>query len=220
MNFKTLLSIAAVAAVTQVTGCTLIPRTANLDVPVTKSGSVAATGPAVKIVSVTDSRKFVWPHEAGDCETPSVDGEKMLNDTATKARAFTRQGACTKGEWAQHAMVMVPEGQTVADVVKQAVATGFEEAGYRVVSASDPNALSVKIDIKNFWVSRQLGAWGGPYGTHIYIDLIVEQQPITIKENLSEMVYWEMLGTDYRKYAEVGLAKISELTAQRLRNPQ
>ncbi len=220
MNFKTLLTIAAIAAVTQVTGCTLIPRTANLDVPVTKSGSVAATGPAVKIVSVTDSRKFVWPHEAGDCETPSVDGEKMLKDTATKARAFTRQGACTKGEWAQHAMVMVPEEQTVADVVKKAVATGFEEAGYKVVSASDPNALPVTIDIKNFWVSRQHDGMGVRYETYIDLAMMAGDQPITIREDVSEKFYWEMLFDSYQKYAEAGLTKISELTTKRLRNTQ
>lgn len=213
--------ILAVCAVMQVTGCTLIPRTANLDVPVTKSGSVAATGPAVKIVSVTDSRKFVWPHEAGDCETPSVDGEKMLKDTATKARAFSRYQRCEAGEWAQHAMVMVPEGQTVADVVKKAVATGFEEAEYRVVSASDPNALPVKIDIKNFWVSRQLDGMGTLYGTHIDVELVVsDTPPITIKENLSDKIYFEMLGSDYQTNGNIGITKLTELTAKRLRNTQ
>lgn len=217
---KNFWKILAVCAVMQVTGCTLIPRTANLDVPVTKSGSVAATGPAVKIVSVTDSRKFVWPHEASDCETPSVDGEKMLKDTATKARAFSRYQRCEAGEWAQHAMVMVPEGQTVADVVKKAVATGFEEAGYRVVSASDPNALPVKIDIKNFWVSRQLDGMGVRYETYIDLDMMAGDQPIAIREDVSEKFYWEMLFDSYQKYAEAGLTKISELTAQRLRNTQ
>lgn len=218
MNFKTLLSIAAIAAVTQVTGCTLIPRTATLDVPVTKS--VSGTGPAVKIVSVTDDRKFVYPHEAGDCETPSVDGEKMLNDTATKARAFSRYQRCEAGEWAQHAMVMVPEGQTVAEIVKQAVATGFEQAGYRVVNNSDTNALPVKIDIKKFWVSRQLDGMGVRYETYIDLAMMAGNQPLTIKENVSEKFYWEMIFDSYQKYAEVGLAKLSELTAQQLRNNQ
>ena len=215
---KTFLTIAAAIIVTQVTGCTLIPRTTNLDVPVAKT--VSATGPAVKIVSVADSRKFVWPHEAGDCETPSVDGEKMLKDTATKARAFTRQGACTKGEWAQHAMVMVPEGQTVASVVRNAVATGFEQAGYRVVSSSDPNSLPVTIDIKNFWVSRQHDGMGVRYETYIDLSMTVGDQPITVRENVSEKFYWEMLFDSYQKYAEAGLTKISDLTAQRLRNTQ
>lgn len=219
MNFKTLLSIAAIAAVTQVTGCTLVPMTANLDVPVTKSGSVAATGPAVKIVSVTDNRKFVWPHEAGDCETPSVDGEKMLKDTATKARAFSRHQRCEAGEWAQHAMIMVPEGQTVADVVKKAVATGFEEAGYRVVSASNPNASPVKIDIKNFWVSRQLDGMGVLYGTHIDVALVVSDQPMMIKESLSDKVYFDS-SRNMRINAEMGLTKLTELTAKRLRSTQ
>lgn len=160
MRLQTLFFGVALVAVTQVTGCTLIPHTAQLDLPT--STAKQSTGPVVKIVSVTDDRKFVYPYTQNDCETPSTDGAAMLNDEATKARSFARRGGCHSGEWALHAMVMVPEGQTVAGNVSAAVVAGMKQSGY-VFDESNPAAIPVAISVKKFWVGRDLDGMGARY---------------------------------------------------------
>lgn len=186
MNFKTLLSIAAIAAVTQVTGCTLVPVTANLDVPVAKS--VAATGPAVKIVSVTDDRNFVWPHEADDCETPSTDGVDMLKDAEAKARAYSRQGRCTKGEWAMHTMVSLGSGKTVESVTRSTVEAGLVEAGYKVAS-SDPDALPIQVSIQKFWTGNDMDGMGNLAHTWLVITLTTPTTSVNLDASMSKKRY-------------------------------
>lgn len=224
MTFKTFLSIAAVAAVTQLTGCTLVPMTASIDVPVATT-KVAADAPAVKIVSVTDSRKFVYPHEAGDCVTPSVDGEKMLRDEVTKARAYSRRGRCDGGEWANHAMVMVPEGQTIADSIREAIAVGFQNAGYRVESNSVESAIPVTVDVKNFWVSRQLAGMGVGYTIDYSITIDVDSSAIKVSDTFFDKNSWDSFlphPPRYEEWSSNALQRIANsITAQLLprRNP-
>lgn len=213
MNFKTLISIAAIAAVTQVTGCTLVPMTASIDAPVATSKNPG--GPAVKIVSATDNRQFVYPHQAEDCVTPTVDGEKMLTDEATKARAYARRGGCQAGEWGQHAMVMVPEGQTVAGTIKDAVVGGMALAGY----AQDPSndqAIPVAVDVKNFWVSRNFSFWSAEYTATVDIVLTINGTPIPVQQTISETVYWDGSG-NYQKYGQRALDQLPSTVADKVR---
>lgn len=209
MNFKTLLTIAAIAAVTQVTGCAMVQTTANLETPVVANPT---TGSVVKIVSVTDNRKFVYPHEAGDCETPSVDSEQALKNTDLKARAYARQGRCDGGEWANHAMEVVPPGQTVASKVKEAVVSGFRKAGYRV-SDNDPSAIPVTIQVDQFWTTFALDGWGAKF---IYSYKIVLMTPNGTPRDLSrseEDKFIFGMGNKLAKYSEIALSQISEQTA-------
>jgi len=205
MNFKNIYSALAVLAVTQVTGCTLVPVTASLDVPVTKTAS--STGPAVKVVSVTDNRKFVYPHVAGDCETPSVDSEKMLNDADSKARSFGRQGRCDGGEWANHAMVMLPDGQTVANSVQAAVEDGLSRAGYRI-NNQDPSAIPVSVALNNFWVAFSLDGMGMRYSYTYDIDVKTPLGQEKYKKMDSEKMYFAA-GSKWAKYAQLGLEQLS-----------
>lgn len=207
MNLKTLLSIAAIAAVTQVTGCTMVPVTTNLDVPVAKTAS--ATGPALKIVSVTDNRKFVYPHQADDCETPSTDGAAMLKDEAAKARAFSRQGRCEKGEWAQHAMVSVQPGQTVAGNVKEAVVTGLNSAGYRVIN-EDSSAALMEISVNKFWVARDLDGMGTRFWYEYDIDLDIDGKRVHLEQKQTDKYYMELGSGYYIKAANANIQSIIE----------
>lgn len=175
--FKALFISATIVAITQLTGCTLVPVTANLDVPVAKS--VASSGPAVKIVSVTDNRKFVYPHVAGDCETPSVDGEKMLADETAKARAFGRQGGCMKGEWAMRTMVSLPEGSSVASVVRSTVQAGLLEGGYRLAE-SDSNAIPVEVKIDGFWTGNDMHGMGNLAYAWLNVRLVTPSKTFSI----------------------------------------
>lgn len=206
MNFKNIFSALAVLAITQVTGCTLVPVTASLDVPVTKTAS--STGPAVKIVSVTDNRTFVYPHQADDCETPSVDGQKMLNDAAAKARAFSRQGGCKAGEWGQHAMVSVPDNQTVAGNVKDAVVSGLKAAGYRVDN-DDPSAALLSVNVNKFWVGRDLDGMGTRFWYGYDIDLDFNGKAIHVEQKQTDKYYMEMGSGYYIRAANANLQSIA-----------
>lgn len=212
MNIKTFLTIAAAIIVTQLTGCAMVQTTANLETPVVANPT---TGPAVKIVSVTDNRKFVYPHEAGDCKTPSVDSEKALSDSDLKARAYARQGRCDGGEWANHAMEVVPPGQTVASKVKEAVVSGFKKAGYRM-SDSDPSAIPVTIQIDQFWTAFALDGMGGKY---IYTYNVVLMAPDGRMRELSrsgEDKFLFGISNKLSKYSESALSQISEQTTANL----
>lgn len=211
MHFKTLLSIAAVAVFSQLTGCTLVPVTANLDVPVAKTAS--ATGPAVKVVSVTDNRKFVYPHVAGDCETPSVENEKMLNDADAKARSFGRQGRCDGGEWANHAMVMLPEGERVSKSIQSSVEEGLRRSGYRI-APNDPNAIPVRVALNNFWVTFSLDGMGMRYSYVYDIDVDTQNGSEKYQGRDSEKMYFAA-GSKWSKYAQHGLEHLSAQLAEK-----
>lgn len=217
MNLNTLLSIAALAAVTQVTGCTLVPVTTNLDVPVAKTAS--AIGPTVKIVSVTDNRKFVYPHEAGDCETPSTDGAAMLKDEAAKARAFSRQGRCEKAEWAQHAMVSVQPGQTVAENVKDAVVTGLNSAGYRVINEGS-SAAQMEISVNKFWVARDLDGMGTRFWYEYDIDLDIDGKRVHLEQKQTDKYYMELGSGYYIKAANANIQSIIEDVQKQMSQPR
>lgn len=214
MNFKTLLTIAAIAAVTQVTGCAMVQTTANLETPVVANPT---TGPVVKIVSVTDNRKFVYPHEAGDCETPSVDSEQALKNTDLKARAYARQGRCDGGEWANHAMEVVPPGQTVASKVKEAVISGFRKAGYRV-SDNDPSAIPVTIQVDQFWTAGGMDGWGVKYINTYTVELSAPTgtpRKLTRSET-DKFIFGRANLLD--RYSEKGLAQLTDDTAISLKD--
>ena len=102
----------------------------------------------VTIVSVTDSRKFeLRPKELS---IPSLkDGQ--INNSAITSRAIARQSG-SEGE--PLGDILLPEGRTVADVVKEVVTKAFRERGYVVVEKGSPafgKATSLFVDIREFW---------------------------------------------------------------------
>lgn len=126
-------------------GCVLNRSIVNLGVD---TGVNPQDGNYVTIVSVTDSRKFeLRPKEAS---IPSLK-DKKIHDLAITSRAIARQ--CDGfGEAAGD--ILLPEGRTVADVVKEVVTKSFRERGYAVVEKGSPGfgkATSVFVDIREFW---------------------------------------------------------------------
>lgn len=106
------------------------------------------SGAAVKIAAVEDARVFAI--DPRDPSTPSL-RDDAISDTSITSRAFARK----RGGFGQ-AMgdVVLPEGQTVAKLVGDAVATGFRRAGYRVLGPNDAGydkATPVSAQIKQFW---------------------------------------------------------------------
>jgi hypothetical protein len=102
-----------------------------------------------KITEVRDLRKF----EASprDPSSPSLGEESELSDPKITSRAFARK----RGGFGNAAGdVVLPEGHTVADLVRAAAQRALQEKGYTVVDQSSPlygNALPLAIDVEQFW---------------------------------------------------------------------
>lgn len=126
-----------------------------VDVKVSPSETPAG-GVAVKIVNVTDSRKFeVAPKEQ---TTPSL-GEEEIKDANIRSRAIGRKrNAFGKalGDF------LLPEGKTVQGVVKEAMSKALREKGYAVIdpgSIDYEKAIPLEADINQLWAYMTPGFW-------------------------------------------------------------
>ncbi len=102
-----------------------------------------------KIVAVTDDRLFeAAPEDAG---TPSLGDAKEITDKAITARAVARK----RGGYGQaFGDVVLPEGKTVAELVRAAAQKALQDKGYAVVEEGAPQyaaAAPLTIDIVDFW---------------------------------------------------------------------
>ena len=106
------------------------------------------SGQAVKIVQVVDSREFqIAPPQP---DIPSLKNDE-INDPAITSRAIARKRN-TFGK----AMgdILLPEGQTIMDLVSSSLAKGLRENGFRVLEESDAEyavAAPIEVDIEKFW---------------------------------------------------------------------
>jgi hypothetical protein len=136
------------------TGCALGRDV--VDVRVAPSANPTA-GPLVRIERVTDRRVFqANPPEAN---IPSLENADDIKNPAVTSRAIARKrGGFGKalGE------IALPEGQTVAGLVEEALGRALQEAGYRVVRKGDPAAtegMPIEADIDQFWAWFRPGFW-------------------------------------------------------------
>ncbi len=119
-------------------------------VDITPPKSTVTDNKAVaKIVKVEDRRVFeAAPDDAG---TPSLQDAKDIADKTITARAIARK----RGGYGQaFGDVVLPEGKTVADLVKSAATKALQDKGYAVVEEGSPQyttALPLNIEIIDFW---------------------------------------------------------------------
>jgi hypothetical protein len=119
---------------------------------------VMATGTAVaKIVDVKDQRMF----EASprDPSTPSLQDVKDLGNPAITARAFARKRG---GFGMAFGDIVLPEGRTIAGLVKAATQKALQEKGYRVVEEGSPDyarAIAVNVEVQKLWAWFSPGAF-------------------------------------------------------------
>lgn len=130
-------------------GCALGRDVVDVAPPMVTAPSGAMTGAPAKIVVVSDNRVFeAAPREPS---TPSLQDAKDISNPAITSRAFARKRGSYGGAFGD---IVLPEGHTVADLVKVATQKALQEKGYRVVDASSPdfgNAVPVSVDIKELW---------------------------------------------------------------------
>jgi hypothetical protein len=114
------------------------------------------SGPAVKIVRVTDARKFeVAPP---DPSTPSLKGGE-IGDAAITSRAIARK----RNSFGQAlGDILLQEGDTVAELTGDALKKGLRGGGFRVLESGDPGwdqAIPLEVDIDKLWMWFSPGFW-------------------------------------------------------------
>jgi hypothetical protein len=117
-----------------------------------------ASGRAVTIVRVADLRLF---EKAPAIQSiPSLMGGE-IDDKAITSRAIARK---RNGYGKALGDILLPEGRTVEDIVREALVTSFRESGYRVIddaaeSKDGNSAVPIEADIKQFWSWITPGFW-------------------------------------------------------------
>lgn len=179
----------------------------------------AANGRTVVIRSVKDDRTFA--QAPSDPSTPSLgSGGAAQSTDAVKARAIARK---RNGFGQALGDVLLQDGDTVTGLVRANLASAFEEAGYRVVSAAaaQPAPTVVDVSIKKFWAWMQPGFWALTFHSDIETVLTTTTPgaaPTVIKVNASESAQF---GTDdaWVRIVQKGLTDYRTQAAARLAGP-
>ena len=113
-------------------------------------------GTAVRIVKVEDQRGFrIAP------ATPDI---PSLSDNAIDNKAITERAVARKRNGYGMALgdVLLPQPNTVANMMQGAIEQGLRDAGYRVIAKDQPGydeALPVNAVIKQCWAWMTPGFW-------------------------------------------------------------
>ena len=113
------------------------------------AGENPAEGRVVRIEQVVDARSFTAAPPSP--EMPSLMNADEIGNSSITARAIGRKRG---GFGNALGDVLLPEGQSVSQLVESAVARALRESGYRVVGAGDPGhaqALPVNVRVDKFW---------------------------------------------------------------------
>jgi len=113
-------------------------------------------GPVVKIIAVNDLRQFELRPQVAS--TPSLKDGQIGNKTVT-SRAIARK---RNGYGKALGDILLPEGRSVADLVKGSAQKALQERGYIVVEKDSPRyatALPLELDVHQFWAWVNMGFW-------------------------------------------------------------
>ena len=191
-------------------GCASSRSEVGISTPSKNTQTTTTAAPAVPgqkqvyVRSVTDQRVFEAAPK--DPSIPSLGFGGAAKATAdVKARAMGRK---RNGYGAAMGDVLLPEGQSVTLIVSQQLRTVLQDAGYHVVeqAPTQPDALVVDVQIKEFWSWIQMGFWGAKVHNKISTELRIENatQPVVVR---SAAVQSRQLVTDgaWKEIVELGL---------------
>ncbi len=109
----------------------------------------------VKIVDVKDQRKF--EAAPGQPSTPSLEKPADINNPAITSRAYARK---RNGYGKALGDIILPEGRTIAGLIRAATQKALEDKGYRVVDQNSPDyarAMPVSVEVNEFWTWISIG---------------------------------------------------------------
>lgn len=174
-------------------------------------------GTIVVINSVTDQRLFELDPELPS--TPSLkDG--AIGDKTLTVRAFARKRntyGVAMGD------VLLPEGESVATLVKQSLTNTLRATGYRVRDGEEDipaDALSLDVDIKKFWCWMEPGFWYITSNFQAELELrgpffkSGNLETVEIKTNDGHQVITD---NDYIKTTQVGLESLMSQIKEKLK---
>jgi hypothetical protein len=206
---KWMKALVTIVIVGMVSGCAASRSVVSLDQP---SGAIAnpEQGVAVKIVSVTDERHFESAPKNPD--TPSL-SEDDIGNNSIKARAIGRKRG---GFGKALGDVLLPEGQTVSDMMGGALTAGFRQANYRVLVPGDAGydaAIPVKARVIQFWSWLQMGFWQLHAHNRAEVEIAGPMQ--VLKDGLtvhggSEVSSMAVTESDWQSVASQGVKNFTE----------
>ena len=139
--------VLAVMALVLLAGCAT--NRAEVSVNVLPPGNTQTPAPSngKKVyISAVDSRVFQIKPSSFDIPSLKYD---EIDDTSITARAIARKRNNYNMAIGD---VLLPEGHTVSELVGDAVASAYRQAGYEVVSTrAAPDVREVKVNIIEFW---------------------------------------------------------------------
>ncbi|MEJ2061431.1 MAG: flagellar biosynthesis protein [Gammaproteobacteria bacterium] len=185
-----------------------------------EEGANPATGPAVKIVSVQDQREF--QANPSHPSTPSLMNPDDIRNPAITARAFARKRG---GYGKALGDVLLPEGQTVAQLTQQAITRAFRDAGYRVLGPNDPGygaAAPINARISRFWAWFQPGFWAVKVHFQSLVNIQGPVRGFTDGADVagnSENSYQFVTSSDWADTVQKGLKDLEQNIKTRLGRP-
>lgn len=170
-------------------------------------------GPKVVIAAVTDNRQFI-----GSEQRPDLPSGKILSPEY-KARAYARlKNALNE----QSGALLLPEGKTVASVVRGIIIQAFSDSGYNVIfdkNASTEDAMVVAVSVNQFWTYAGLKNMNDDIKAQINIDLYIQtadgQKRVNLKNTQTRKVLTDTK-TLYKTTTEASLANIYYLAVQKI----
>lgn len=203
--------ILAVAALVLLAGC----ATNRAEVDVLRPGDTQTPAPSngKKVyISAVDDRVFQIKPSSSDIPSLKYD---EIDDKSITERAIARKRNNFNMAIGD---VLLPEGRTVSELVGNAVATAYRQAGYEVVSSPGARDVSeVKVNIIEFW------SW---YSAEGVLDKVLCNKSLlqikapgtpvqTVKTLVSENVK-VATDTDWKTITESGLEAITQETLKQL----
>ncbi|MGZ4925957.1 MAG: hypothetical protein ACXV4B_05830 [Halobacteriota archaeon] len=211
------LGVTALVLVWLMTGCAATRST--FDVPITQAQPATIKG-FVKIVEVKDVRRF----EAAprNPSVPSLQNAEEIKDRAITSRAVARKRG---GFGAAMADILLPEGRTVEQLVREALTKAVTEKGYSVVDDKSPEfgkALPLQVDIQQFW------SWFTPGFFLLSVEfegILLLKGPVLIGSNEETIrgysIVKGMVATDneWQQVMQQGIQDVIEKVKARVKTP-
>jgi hypothetical protein len=166
-----------------------------------------------KITEVRDIRRFET--NPRDPSEPSLGSAEDIKNPAVTARAIGRKRGGFGNAFGDLAL---PEGSSVAGLVKSAATAALQKRGYRVVEEGSPEAaraFPLAIDIEQFWAWVNMGfvELTMSHATKVVLksnDLVVPSNPTAVNAKFAKGV---QVGTE-SNWSEVVNAGVSDLVQQ------
>ncbi|BBP56443.1 flagellar biosynthesis protein [Pseudomonas sp. St316] len=200
---------AVVIALASLVGCATNRSEVEVTGPAPQAG-MSGQGQQVYINAV-DERVFQIDPPSADI--PSLKNDEEVNDTSVTHRAIGRK---RNGFGKGLGDVVLPSGRTVSQLVGNAVATAYQQAGYQVVTTPTPSAAAVNVHIIEYWSWFSPGAFTVAVNNKAHLKIETPgAAPLEVITTARDSMQMATDG-DWKKINEQGLNTIVAETGKQL----